>query len=206
MKFWLVIVLFLPTIASARVFSYQEAKLAAYIRGSGGLSQVRQDPFGASSGGDVGVADDYQFEYGGELGFSYAFTEQVHMRLGAELIRHGPVSGTKGTNSSGTEYFSLDSSVVVFNPNLTLEYVYSTYGNLRFYALGGVGLADVTVDNKYTMTSSGSTALSVSDFTEKLHSSAYSAHAGIGLESLFTDNVTFSFEVDYRYLPITSLK
>ncbi|MGE0529098.1 MAG: hypothetical protein AB7G93_17885 [Bdellovibrionales bacterium] len=192
--------------AQARVFSYKDAFLSSYIRGTGQLSAVGKEPFGNSSGTDTSVDEETRFGYSGEIGFVFNLTQSFHLRLGAEAIQHRPVKEAKGLSPSGAERFSLDSSVFVFNPNVALEYVYSQRGNLRFYMTAGVGLAEVTVENRYTMTAAGTSQLGVEDFNEKLAGSTYSSHFGVGLETLFVDNVTFSFDVGYRYLPVPSLK
>lgn len=193
--------------ASARVFNYKETGLAAYIRGTGGLSSVGQEAFIHSSGAQTNSVDGRSnYDYSGELGFMFGFGPDFHLRLGAELIQHRPVSEASGTDTSGTSLFTLNSSVTVFNPNVSFEYAFKTFGDSRFYFLGGVGLADVTIDNAYTMTSPGTSDYSVNDFTEKLSGSGISEHLGVGFETLFTDNVTISFDAGYRYLKVNKFK
>jgi hypothetical protein len=191
--------------AEARVFNYKEASKAAYLRGTGALSRVGQSAFENSSGTDTELKGESTYAYSGELGFVFGVGSMTNIRLGAEMIQHRPVDG-KGLNPAGEERFALDSSVVVFNPNVTLEFIYKTQDNLRFFVFTGLGFADVTVDNRYTMTATGSTELGVADFSEKLTGSTYSGHAGIGLEARFVDNVTFSCDFGYRYLPVRTLK
>ncbi|NJL24115.1 MAG: hypothetical protein HC902_02320 [Calothrix sp. SM1_5_4] len=77
---------------------------------------------------------------------------------------------------------------------------------MRYYLFAGAGMADVTVENEYKMTAAGTSSLGVSDFKEKLAASAVSGHVGIGLETHFVDNVTFSADFGYRYLPVSTLK
>lgn len=192
--------------AQARVFNYKDSGLAAYLRGTGGFSKVNQEPFAHSSGG-ADIEEGSHLNYGGEIGFLFGLSANLHMRVGAEVIQARPVSQAKGTNSSDAELFSLDSSVFVFNPNVTFEYVYSGAGNLRFFSAVGAGLADITVENRYTMTATGTSAFGgVQDFNEKMSAQTTSGHFLIGLETLFLDNVTFTADVGYRYMPVKELK
>jgi len=192
--------------AEARVFNYKDSGLAAYIRGTGGLSAVAKKPFAKSSGTDTSVDGESKYVYSGEIGGMFRFGGNANLRIGAELIQHRPVKEASGTSAAGNERFTMDSSVFVFNPNITLEYVYSGAGNLRYYAAFGVGLADVTVENRYTMTTQGTTDLGVGSFNEKMAASTTSGHFMIGLETLFVDNATFSLDVGYRHLPVKSMK
>lgn len=187
--------------AQARVFSFNDANLAPYLRGTGALSKVGQTAFSSSSGTDTVLKGESTYAYSGELGFLFGLGDSLKVRLGAELIEHKPVDA-KGLNSSGAERFQLASSVTAFNPNLSLEFIYKTTADVRFYFLLGGGYADVTIDNRYKMSNND---LSVGDFNEKLSGVAYSGHVGIGAETLLVDNVTFSFDLGYRYLPVRSL-
>jgi hypothetical protein len=192
--------------AEARVFDYKQVGLAAYIRGNGGLSNVKQKAFSGSSGVDSEIDGESNFSYGGELGAQIAFGPSVNMRIGAEMIQHRPVSEAKGLNGSGQERFTMESSVFIFNPNVTFEYAYQTAGNTKFYFGLGGGLADITVENRYEMTAQGTTDLGVGSFNEKLQGNATSFHINGGLETLFVDNTTFSIDAGYRYLPVKEFK
>lgn len=192
--------------AHARVFSYKESVLAAYLRGSGGLSAVGQKPFGDSSGIDTSIDDSTKFNYSGELGAQFGFSENVRLRLGVELLQHRPVKEAKGLDATGAERFSLDSSVFILHPVATLEYTYSVKGGIRFFSALGVGYADVTVENRYAMTAQGESALGVGSFNEKMSATTTSAQVAIGMETLFVDNVTFALDLGYRYMPVKSLK
>lgn len=201
----LLLVLLWAVGGEARVFSYKDTNKAAYVRGTGALSGIGQNAFSDSSGTDTDLEGNSAYAYSGELGFVFGVGSMTNVRLGAELIQHRPVDG-KGLNAAGDERFTIDSSVAVFNPNITVEFIYKTQDALRFFVFAGLGLADVTVDNRYTMTATGTSELGVSDFSEKLSASTYSGHAGIGLETRFVDNVTFSADFGYRYLPVRTLK
>ncbi len=196
--------LLFPCFAFARVFDFKDAALAPYMRGTGGLSSLAQDPFGNSSGTSTTIAGTTQYNYGGELGMLLGLSPVFHIRLGAEVLQENPVVAD-GLNAAGNSRFSLNSSVFVFNPNVAFEYVYSIKGNVRFFAEFGVGYANVTVVNDYKMTPTGTSELGVSDFKETMAKNVISGTAGMGMEMMFTDNVTFLVDVGYRYLPVSSL-
>lgn len=203
MRFIYALVL-LPCLAQARVFDYKDSGIAPYIRGTGGLSQLNQDAFANSSGNST-VNGSSKYNYGAEIGLMLGLSQDVHFRLGAEIIQESPVNG-QGVDSSGSALYTINSTVFIFNPNAALEFVLNKKGNTRFYFQLGAGYANVAVTNAYTMTSAGQTALGVGSFTENLYANTISGNAGFGMETLFTDNVTFLADLDYRYLPVTSLK
>lgn len=189
--------------AQARVFDFKNAGLAAYIRGTGGLTNLDKDSFDKASGAGTKVSGSSAYAYGGEIGAMLGFGEHFHMRLGLEVMQPSGLSKAKGTSASGVERFSLDSSVFVFNPNVTFEYIYQVEGSWRFFGALGVGYADVTVENKYNM--SASSDLSTASYSEKLGGKGMSGLAAMGVETLFLDNVTFAMDLGYRYMPVSSL-
>jgi len=202
----LIAILFAASTASARVFSYKDSSVAAYLRTTGGLSSLGKTPFAESSGDGTSVDGTTKYQYSGEIGVLVA-TGKFNLRLGAEIIQHRPVSDAAGTDSDGDEMFKLTSSVSAFNPALTVEYTFNQQGNTRYYTMLGAGMADVTVENRYTMTTAGSAAFdNVTDYNELMSGSAISGLVGVGLETLFTDNVTFAIDAGYRYLQVSSLK
>src|SRR4051812_18160479 len=99
--------LLFPSFSFARVFDFKDAALAPYMRGTGGLSALAQDPFGNSSGTGTTIAGTTQYNYGGELGIMLGLSSEVHMRLGAEVLQENPVVAD-GLNSAGASRFSLN--------------------------------------------------------------------------------------------------
>lgn len=188
--------------AFARVFSQKDSGLAAYVRGSGGTSNLGKDAFDGANGAGSKVSASSTLQYGGEAGAMFGVGANFHIRLGLEVIQHAGVTKV-GTSASGTERFNLDSSVFVFNPNLTFEYFFSPAGGMRFFAALGAGYADVTVDNRYVR--SASSDLAEGDFNEKLAGKGLSGHFLVGMETMFVDNVALAVDVGYRYLPVASM-
>lgn len=190
--------------AHARVFDYKSSGVAAYFRGTGGLTNLNKDAFDKADGAGTKVSGSSMLAYGGEIGAMLNFGPNFHMRLGLEVMQPAGLSGATGSSPSGIERFKLDSSVFVFNPNVTFEYIYMNKGGLRFYSAAGVGYADVSVENKYTK--SPTSDLSVASYNEKLGGTSLSGVFLMGMETLFVDNVTFALDAGYRYMPISSLQ
>ncbi|MBX3021732.1 MAG: outer membrane beta-barrel protein [Bdellovibrionales bacterium] len=205
-SFVLLILTLAPLSLHARVFSYKDTNLATYLRATGGLSSLGQSAFKESSGSQTDSIDgSSKFSYSGEIGFMFG-AGNFNVRIGAELLQHRPISDGKGTNASGDELFQLNSSASAFVPNVTAEYTFETKNNTRVYALFGVGYADVTVENRYRMSTAGTAAYSVGNFDELMSATSTSYHAGVGVETLFTDNVTIALDLGYRHLQVGSLK
>jgi hypothetical protein len=200
----LLTLLFSAGLAQARVFSFKDAGLAPYFRTTGGLSRIDQDAFIHSSGTDNSISEHTRYQYSGEVGLMFTPLQGVSIRLGAEVLQHRPTSQAAGLSSSGNEEFRLDSTVQAFNPNASVEIAFYSGANSRAYILGGAGFADVTIENKYTM--SATTTQSIPSFTETMGGRGFSGHMGIGYETLFTDNVTFSADVGYRHLAVNEFK
>lgn len=178
--------------------------VAPYVRGSIGYSQLQDAAFADSSGPNTVIDGSVPWNYSGELGLALGITDNVFLRFGAELLSAGNGDIT-GSSSAGAQWFKLDSKVFVFNPNIGVEYIYSATGNWRFFTALSVGMAQVTLENRYTMTTAGAAAL-VPSYNEKADATAYGGWVSSGMEALFTDNVTFMLDFGYRYLPIKEMK
>lgn len=192
--------------ASARKFSFNSEDMAAFFRGTGGLSAVDQDAFDKSSGAATSLSSEKSsFNYGVELGFLLKIHETLNLRLGAEILQ-AKVSEVKGKNASGTELFTLESDIFAFNPMANLEFAWGASETSRFIGYLGFGLASVRLDNKYEMTTTGTSELSQNSFTEKSEGSFVNGVVGVGWEGLFVDNVTAMVDVGYRFLDVNKLK
>lgn len=193
--------------AEARKFSFETEDIAAYFRGTGGLSSIGQKPFAdATSSSTVALSSEQpQLNYGGELGFFFKMSGNLGFRIGAEIMQSA-VADVKGTAPGGSaEYFSLESDIFVFNPNAAIEYSFMGDTTSRFVAYFGLGYASVRLDNAYTINAAGETALGVSSYTEKSNGSFVNGVVGLGWEGLFVDNVTAFVDVGYRFLQVNKL-
>lgn len=194
------------SLAEARVFSYKDRRFAPFVRGSLGYSQLQDAAFADSSGATTSTTGGVTWNYGGELGFALGLTETLFMRIGAEVIS-AKDSDVKGASPAGVDWMTIDSSVFVFNPNVAFEYYYNQINNLRFFTAVSFGMANFTLENRYDLTPAGTTANGgKADFIEKAEANTYSATASMGLETLFTDNVTVLIDLGYRYLEASELK
>src|SRR5689334_20957376 len=107
--------------AGAKVFSFQNGNVAGYIRGGTQLLSLDQDAFVHSSGTQTEFPDSgVKYGFNGEIGFQFSMGP-LALRLGAEAF-HPKELEIIGSDSSGSQLFTLTSSVFVFSPMLTLEY------------------------------------------------------------------------------------
>ena len=195
----------ISTSAEARVFSFASEYLGAYFGGSGSLSSLGQDAFANSSGGAT-VSGENDILLTAELGFLMRFQQAMTLRISAEVYSPWNQDDITGKNSSGQEVFALDSSVFVFNPRAILEVTITPMAQSRLYWFGGVGLATVTLENTYTMTTQGTSDYGLSTFTEKGSQSGLSYELGVGYEYLFVDTTTMSIDLGYRMLSVTGFE
>jgi opacity protein-like surface antigen len=200
-----ILILSWPFAVHARVFNFKETGLGVMLRGTGGMTGVADDAYGNSSGDGTSMDDESKYSYGGELGAILGLGEGFNVRIGAEILKPHPVKG-HGKNPSDQERFELESSVFMFNPNIAFEIFLKKSDSIRFFGQFGVGYAMVDVENRYDMTTQGTTDLGVGDFNEKMSGTAIAYMIGAGLETTMLDNVTLSLECGYRYVKISELK
>lgn len=202
MKIALILILLIPGVASARVFDFNKETVAAYLRGTGTLSQVGDSAFGDSSGAATSTSDKVAYNFGGEFGAMFALSQGVSFRLGLELYQAKPLPSVTGKNASDAELFSLKSTVFSWGPIGTLEVVALRGASYRGYLFGGAGYATVTMENEYTMTAQGVSDL-VPSYTEKSEATAIFGAVGAGLEAELADTTTIAVDMGYRYFPIS---
>jgi hypothetical protein len=201
----LLILMGLSGAADARVFSFEKENMAAYLRASAGTNSADQDAFVHSSGtGTVFGEEGTKYSFSGEMGAQMSMGS-LNVRLGIEALRPKEVL-IDGNNAGGSKLFTLTSEIFVWGPTLSLEYVYSSIGSVRFYSYVGGTYMMVDMDNQYDMTAAGTLAYGANDYTEKGSATGYSSQAGLGFETMFVDNVTFSMDFGYRYLVVKDLK
>lgn len=191
--------------AEAKAFSFKTEAMAAYVRGGGGLSRVAQDTYGNSSGAAIFADEPVKFNLLGEIGAQFTLGA-LNIRLGLEVLRPKETL-IEGKNSSSTTLFTLTSAVFAYSPTMTFEYVYSDLNVVRFYGFLSAGYSFVTLDNEYEMTTAGNTAFSpATSYTEKADGTAMGGVLGMGFETMFVDNATFSLDVGYRHLVVDNFK
>ena len=176
--------------ANARKFSFKTEDVAAYFRGTGGMSALGQSAFKDSiSSSTISFSSEAPtLNLGGELGMLVKFTEQVNLRIGA-MVLQSKIGGIKGSSpSTSAEFFELESDIFVFNPQAVFEYTFKGTATSRFVLYAGLGYANVRLDNKYNINATGETVV------------------GGGWECLFVDNVTAFVDVGYRFLDANKMK
>lgn len=207
MKIIAIILLLLSSAAEARVFNINESSMATYFKGSLGTSNIKKDPFEDSSGAqtvDFSAGSDYN--WGGEIGFAIP-SKDYSFRFGIEMIAPHISSDNKGNNSSDTTLMSIDSSVLAYFAVAHMEYYVMKNNWGRVYLSFGGGYGKVSLKNSYVLTTDGDAAYSTSNsFEEKSSQYAYLIETAVGYETSFTQTVTVSFDLGYRYSTAGNLK
>lgn len=200
-------IFFVSSLAHARVFSFKEESLAVYFGGSAGYLSLNQGAFKNSSGSlTTKFSDGVTYSPAIELGASLK-VEKVTFKFAAEILQTNTLRDVSGKNTSGTELMSLTSKVFVFNPNLVIEFTLMQKPQSRSFFGLGAGMAKVSVDNTYALTSAGQTAYSgLANYTDKTGASSISYSVHFGQEYHFIDNVTFMYNLGYRYMNFTALE
>jgi hypothetical protein len=192
--------------SEARKFSFATEDMAAFVRGTGGMSAVKQDAFAEASPATTTMSSEQsQLNYGVELGFLFRIHETLNLRLGAEILQ-AKISGVKGTNASVAEQFTLESDIFAFNPMAHLEFSWANQPTSRFVGTLGLGLASVRLDNSYAMTTTGTAELGQDTFTEKSEGEFVNGVISVGWEGLLVDNTTVLLDVGYRFFDVNKLK
>lgn len=194
--------------AEARKFDYKSEKIATYFRGTFGSSAVNDSAFGNSSGSGITSEGNVRTNLSGEFGVVFS-SQNLGLRLGAEILMPRNVMGAVGKDAGGTEMYELNSKILAFMPTANLEMYVPTSPESRIVFGAGIGFTSVSVDNEYRLTAAGNTAFNgqgITDHTESGSARTTTAQAFIGYETLFTDTVTATFDAGYRYAPVNGLK
>ena len=193
--------------AEARKFDFKNESFAVEFGGSFGPSKVSDTAYSASSGqGTVIDTKGVQTNSSGRLGVLFSGT-RFNFKLGVEYLMPRDQVGVVGNDPSGVQLFTLTSKMSALIPTASIEL--QAYRGTRSRAIlgGSYGLAFVSLDNDYTMTSSGSSAFGgLGNFKESASAKAPMVEAYAGFEFLMTDVVTLTLSGGYRYLPVRGFK
>jgi hypothetical protein len=192
--------------AYARKFDFKSEYIATHFGGTFGNSILADNAYGPSSGTGTSVDKQVQSTASGQIGFVLSL-KKFNIRLEAEYLMPRAMEGVTGTDAAGNQLFSLNSRVTALIPSATLELVAHETPTSKILFGVGYGIASVSLENAYTMTAAGKTALGVtSDFTEKASGTAPMWQGYLGYEVLFTDTTTALLHIGYRQLQVTSLQ
>lgn len=192
--------------ANARTFDFKTERLATYFGGSFGNSSLGSAPFGSSSGSGISTDQTISSTAGAEVGVLIT-GPKMGFRLGVELLEPKNYTGINGTNSSGATIFSLNSKVLAVMPMATLEFTLGSTATSKWLLDLGGGLAIVTLNNNYQLTTAGAAAYPSlsSNFTESGTANSTAFELSTGYEVLITDTVTLDANIGYRYIAATTL-
>jgi opacity protein-like surface antigen len=190
--------------AEARKFDFKSESMAAYFRGTYGNTRLSDGMYSSSSGFGTVFDKKPQRNISAEFGFLFGIGGPLTLRLAGELLMPQRFEDINGTNSAGTALFTLKSEVLAYLLMSHIEYSIPLSPRTRFYLDGGVGLAQVTVDQTYTMTTAGAAAL-VPSYNETAVNRVTALSASLGYEFVMSDVVTAAFDLGYRHIPVSRL-
>ncbi len=201
------LLLFFTSYPSAgRVFDINTERLAAYFRGTGGLSAARQDAFALARGSSTHISEkESKYNYSGELGMYLRLFPSVGIKMGVEVLKSENLSDIMGRTAAGDDLYTLNSESFLFVPQGHLEWAYKSTATMRFFIYIGSGVVDATIENDFQMTALGESTYAPT-YTEKLSGTGVATFGGFGLEALLADTTTVSIDIGYRLLKLNKFK
>jgi hypothetical protein len=195
------------TPARARVFSFQDNWVAAYLRGTAGQSSVGDSATEDTSGNLTNVIEnDVDYNFSGEIGFSFLLGDTSALRVGVEGLQTRGVSAIGNSTSVGSpKHMDIESKATVFSPVVALEWSFAGKDNTRYFAFGGAGYSQVKVSNDYTLNALAGAdyGTAVTAYKDAWYANVLAYHVGVGMENYLLDNVTLSLEAGYRLLDVS---
>lgn len=190
--------------AEARVFNIAKQTVSTYIRGSYATSQLGLKGYGLSSNANTVFTDKVSVNTSGEFGLYFA-SGAFGVRFAGELLSPKALENVSGTNSGGTPLMSVDSKAQALIYKMNIEYSRFFTPISKMYISVGMGSANVTLTNAYTMTAAGTTAYSLTDHTVKGTQSLIMAEVAVGYEYNFSADTTVMMDLGWRQLQAKSL-
>ncbi|MES2962450.1 MAG: hypothetical protein V4760_01075 [Bdellovibrionota bacterium] len=201
---WLVLLAFvLPSVSHARAFDLKNERVAPFIRGTFGYCLAGTTAFGGSSGADITFDKSANFATGGEFGVVVE-GPSLGMRISVEYLIPKQLTSAEGKDQAGATQFSMESKMGVLIPQVNFDFNMKTTNVSRYFVGGGVGMATLTLENQFTQ-SAGSSYSALGNFTENGTGSTVGGQVYAGYETHFTDTVSISFDVGYRYYNVTTI-
>jgi hypothetical protein len=192
-------------VAEARSFSFKSFSFATLFGGTYGTSNAADTAYAHSLPAGVSVGAAVPATASGEFGLLLSGT-RANLKMSGELLMPKALPGIEGKNPGGTSYFTAESEIQAAVAMATIELLAYPAATSRMMVGLGYGLASVTLVNSYEMTSAGTTATGVGDFTEKATAQAPVMQGYLGYETLFTDRATVAFTLGYRACEVSGFK
>jgi hypothetical protein len=193
-----------PT-AQARTLSLGANQFATYFGGSFGTTRLGDSAYGASSGSATKVDQKVPWNTSANVGVALGFSN-VTLLVGGEMLMPRSSSEIKGTNASGTQLFTLSSTVRAYLPTAALELLFARTPDSRWIIGAGGGYAFVTLENKYEFTTDGLAQFGISNYTEKGRAQGTMLQVYFAGEWVFTDTASLVFSGGYRNLIVDHVK
>lgn len=195
----------ITTVAQARTLSLSANQFSTYFGGTFGTTRLGDSAYGASSGASTKLDQKIPWTTSADLGVALSFSN-VTLVVGGELLMPRALSDIKGTNASGTQLFTLSSTVRAYMPTAALELLFAKTPDSRWILGAGGGYAFVTLENKYEMTTAGMAQFGIGDHTENGRGQGTMLQVYFAGEWVFTDTASFVASLGYRNLIVDHVK
>ncbi len=194
----LLVILFLSSIARARVFDMSETRFGGYFSATYGASSVGKKFFEGESSADS-YTKGFDTHMGGEFGFVYN-TDHLSWLFGLEIIKPSKIKGI--ASASGTAVYSYTSDISAYIPKAGVEVVFYQAKTYRIFGQAYFGTGDLTVKTDY----SNLTIAPNTDFSIEGKSTANLMNYSLGTEFHWNDNTTIVLAYSYRQLNFRNIK
>jgi hypothetical protein len=191
--------------AWARQFDLKAQKIATYFKVDAGTAAEGSSLYSTSSGAQTNFSQAVAANFGGEIGL--LFTSPIFgARLGIEILNPVKVGGASGTNASGSQLMTVDSSILGWGPSFHLENYFGVSSVQRFFLSLGASYLSMTTTNAYQLTPAGQAAYpGIANYTETGTASGMDYTASLAWEFGFSDWATMCIEGGYRYVVLGAL-
>jgi hypothetical protein len=190
--------------AQAIVFNIKDAGFGFYLKGRYSPWTNGQTPFSESSGTNVSWNGQFDFIPSYEFGF-LASSKRLTWKLGFEFLSLPQQNITGSDSTTKAAYYTIASNVSAVNPKIGFEFNLKTWNASRWYLTTEGGISYVDIQNTYAFTTAGTSKYGIANFREEVKGQQSFYAAGVGFETLLSDNTTFEFEGGYRVLDYTAL-
>lgn len=207
-KIVLFIFVLFSQMAFAKIFNMGKSSFGSYLRSTYSPWGNSQTPFSQSSGTGVSWNNGYTNMMSYEFGMLYN-TATLTWRFGVEIFSPANLTGVTGKDSATntTTYYTMDNTFSIVNPKIGIEVNLKTWPQSRLWMYFDYGLANLTLSNTFQFTAAGTAQFPTpgANFREEIKGNAGNYSAGMGFESLLSDNTTWCFELGYRMMQFSGL-
>lgn len=197
-------ILFLTSLAQARVFNINKESFAAYFLATTGASTLGTSAVDDESSQTVTFNEKTEYNFTGEFGLVYS-RPYISLRFGFEILR--PWLLETIANDGTDDLYTAKVDLLGYVPKVTAEINLQGSSTYRSFLSVSAGTANLTMKNDYALTAAGNTAFpGVADYSVEAKGTGTLLGASLGYEGFMTDTTTILVEFGYRQLLIDNMK